>query len=147
MMRFAKREVFKTASVEALPLAIAIAAYGVSYGVLATQVNFNVLTAVLMSVLVFSGSAQLVAVAMLAGGAGIASVLLTVVLLNLRNLLYGAALAEGLAPAKNGRACSRSASQTNRLYWQAAVLKKSVRIHFILQLWQEFFIWLGFLHH
>ncbi|MCL1631661.1 AzlC family ABC transporter permease [Sporolactobacillus sp. CPB3-1] len=91
---------FKKACVEALPLAIAIAAYGMSYGVLATQVHFSVLTAVLMSVFVFSGSAQLVAVAMLAGGAGVLSVLLTVVLLNLRNLLYGAALAEGLAPAK-----------------------------------------------
>lgn len=98
-MRAVKSAVLKTASVEALPLAIAIAAYGVSYGVLATQVNFNVLTAALMSVLVFSGSAQLVAVAMLSGGAGLASVLVTVVLLNLRNLLYGAALAEGLAPA------------------------------------------------
>ncbi|WP_240697375.1 AzlC family ABC transporter permease [Sporolactobacillus sp. THM19-2] len=52
-----------------------------------------------MSLPVFSGSAQLVTVAMLAGGAGMASILLTTLLLNLRNLLYGAALAEGLAPA------------------------------------------------
>ncbi|MCO7175772.1 AzlC family ABC transporter permease [Sporolactobacillus kofuensis] len=95
-----RKATIRTACVEALPLAIAIAAYGLSYGVLATQVDFNALTAVLMSVLVFSGSAQLVAVAMLAGGAGLTSVLLTVVLLNLRNLLYGAALADGLGPAK-----------------------------------------------
>lgn len=93
-------DTFKTASLEALPLAIAIAAYGISFGVLATQVHFSVLTAVLMSVMVFSGSAQLITVAMLAGGAGFISILLTVVLLNLRNLLYGAALAEGFAPAK-----------------------------------------------
>jgi 4-azaleucine resistance transporter AzlC len=94
-----RKNTWKTAGVEALPLATAIAAYGVSYGVLATQVHFNLPTTVAMSVFVFSGSAQLVAVAMLAGGAGVASIVLTVVLLNLRNLLYGAALTEGLAPA------------------------------------------------
>ncbi|MCO7128293.1 AzlC family ABC transporter permease [Sporolactobacillus shoreicorticis] len=95
-----KKSTVKTACVEAFPLAIAIAAYGMSYGVLAMQVNFSLLTTVAMSVFVFSGSAQLVTVAMLAGGAGLTSVLLTVILLNLRNLLYGAALAEGIEPAK-----------------------------------------------
>lgn len=85
---------------EALPLAIAIAAYGLSYGVLASQANFSLMSAVAMSMLVFSGSVQMVTVAMLATGATFMSVLFTSILLNLRNLLYGAALAEGLAPAK-----------------------------------------------
>lgn len=88
---------------EALPLAIAIAAYGLSYGVLATQANFSLLGSLTLSMLVFSGSLQMVAVAMLTGGASLATVLFTSVLLNLRNLLYGAALAEGLAPAKKWR--------------------------------------------
>lgn len=94
----------KRACLEALPLAVAIAAYGLSYGVMAVQARFSLLTAVAMSVFVFSGSAQLVAVAMAAGGAGLISILLTVMLLNLRNLLYGAALAEGLAPAGKWKA-------------------------------------------
>lgn len=93
----------KTGFIEALPLAIAIAAYGLSYGVLATQVNLSLAGAVAMSLLVFSGSAQMVAVAMLTTGASLASVFFTSVLLNLRNMLYGAALAEGLAPAKKWR--------------------------------------------
>lgn len=90
----------KTGITEALPLAIAIATYGFSYGVLATQANFNLVSTVAMSLLVFSGSVQMVSVAMLATGTPISSVLFTSVLLNMRNLLYGAALAEGLAPAK-----------------------------------------------
>ncbi len=94
------KRTIKTAFTEALPLALAIGTYGISYGVLATQANFSLLSAVVMSILVFSGSIQLVAVAMLAGGATLASILFTSILLNLRNLLYGAALAEGLAPAK-----------------------------------------------
>lgn len=95
-----KKETIKTGFIEALPLAIAIASYGLSYGVLATQANFCLMGTVAMSMLVFSGSVQMVAVAMLAAGASLASVLITSILLNLRNLLYGAALAEGLAPAK-----------------------------------------------
>jgi 4-azaleucine resistance transporter AzlC len=98
-----KKQTIKTGFTEALPLAIAIAAYGLSYGVLATQANFNWVSAVVMSLLVFSGSVQLVTVAMLTAGANLTSVLFTSVLLNLRNLLYGAALAEGLAPAKRWR--------------------------------------------
>jgi predicted branched-subunit amino acid permease len=42
----------------------------------------------------------MVTVAMLMTGATLASVLFTSILLNLRNLLYGTALANGLAPAK-----------------------------------------------
>jgi 4-azaleucine resistance transporter AzlC len=98
-----KKQTIKTGFTESLPLAIAIAAYGLSYGVLATQANFNWVSAVVMSLLVFSGSVQLVTVAMLTAGANLTSVLFTSVLLNLRNLLYGAALAEGLAPAKRWR--------------------------------------------
>lgn len=93
----------KAGLVEALPLAIAIAAYGLSYGVLANQASFSLGETVAMSLLVFSGSVQMVAAAMLAAGGSLASVLVTSVLLNLRNLLYGAALAEGLAPAKKWR--------------------------------------------
>jgi len=98
-----KKNSIKAGVTEALPLAIAIAAYGLSYGVLAMQADFSVVSTVIMSLLVFSGSAQMVAVAMLTAGASLASVLFTSVLLNLRNLLYGAALAEGLTSAKRWR--------------------------------------------
>ena len=98
-----KKGTIKTGFMEALPLAIAIGAYGLSYGVLATQANFSLVSIVAMSLLVFSGSLQMVAVGMLAAGGSIVSVLITGVLLNLRNLLYGAALAEGIAPAKKWR--------------------------------------------
>ncbi|NGQ94205.1 branched-chain amino acid ABC transporter permease [Brevibacillus sp. SYP-B805] len=98
-----KKSAIKTGFTEALPLAVAIAAYGLSYGVLATQANISLMGAVAMSLLVFSGSVQMVTVAMLTAGANLTSILFTSVLLNLRNLLYGAALAEGLAPAKKWR--------------------------------------------
>ncbi len=96
---FTKQQTVRTALLEALPLALAIAAYGLSYGVLATQAHWSLWSTILMSLLVFSGSVQLVIVAMFISGAALPSMLITAVLLNLRNLLYGAALADNLAPA------------------------------------------------
>ncbi|MBO1001256.1 AzlC family ABC transporter permease [Pseudogracilibacillus auburnensis] len=90
----------KTALIEGFPLAIAIATYGLSYGILATQANLNLLSTVAMSIFVFSGSVQLVTIAMITSGATVASIFITACLLNVRNLLYGAALAEGLSPVK-----------------------------------------------
>lgn len=83
---------------EALPLSLAIGAYGLSYGVLAIQAHWSLWSTIAMSLLVFSGSVQLVVVAMFIAGATLPSMLVTAILLNLRNLLYGAALADNLAP-------------------------------------------------
>ncbi|MFT8873002.1 MAG: AzlC family ABC transporter permease [Sporolactobacillus sp.] len=88
--------VVRTALTEVTPLALAVATYGLSYGVLATQAGFTLPEIVGMSLFVFSGTVQLVTVAMISSGAGLISIVLTVLLLNLRNLLYGAALAGGL---------------------------------------------------
>ncbi len=98
-----RKRTIKTGFLDALPLAMAIGAYGLSYGVPANQANFSLLGIVTMSLLVFSGSLQMVVVGMLTAGASVVSVLITSVLLNLRNFLYGAALAEGLVPAKKWR--------------------------------------------
>ncbi|HWO78294.1 MAG TPA: AzlC family ABC transporter permease [Bacillus sp. (in: firmicutes)] len=95
-----KKESIKTGFTEAMPLALAIAGYGLSYGVLATQANFSLSATLAMSLFVFSGSVQMVTVAMVMTGTTLTSILFTVILLNLRNVLYGAALSEGLAPAK-----------------------------------------------
>lgn len=95
-----KINTIKAAFTEALPLAIAIGGYGLPFGVLATQADFTLVETMAMSAFVFSGSLQMVTVAMLMAGATLTSILFASVLLNLRNLLYGAALAEGLAPAK-----------------------------------------------
>ncbi|GAK09344.1 LOW QUALITY PROTEIN: hypothetical protein JCM19038_3174 [Geomicrobium sp. JCM 19038] len=82
---------FRYGIIIALPLALAIATYGVSYGVLAIGAGMSYFETILMSILVFSGSVQLVAVAMIASGAPFMNLVIATSLLNLRNLLYGAA--------------------------------------------------------
>jgi predicted branched-subunit amino acid permease len=89
---------FSAGSVLALP----VGAYGVAFGVLAAQASLAIAEAIAMSVFIYSGSAQLAVVnALTTGSAGLGAVVATVLLLNARYLLFGAALRPwlGAAPA------------------------------------------------
>lgn len=74
------------------PLAMGYIPVGVAYGVLASKCGLSVLNTVLMSVFVYAGSSQLVAVAMFAAGASPMSVVVATFIVNLRHMLMSAAL-------------------------------------------------------
>ena len=76
----------------ALPLAIGALVYGTTFGVLARGSGLTLSDALLMSVAIYSGTAQTATVGAITTGAGIFAIVTTVVLLNARYLLYGAAL-------------------------------------------------------
>lgn len=78
-------------------MAFGVGLYGVAFGIMAVQAKFTVAQATLMSALMFSGSAQLASVGVLA--AGVSSVLaaamtlfLTIVVMNARYFLFSASL-------------------------------------------------------
>jgi predicted branched-subunit amino acid permease len=82
---------------DSLPLAASVLVYGVVFGLLAKTAQISLAEAMLMSALVFSGSAQMVAVngmegASVPAGAAAFAVMTTILLLNARYLLYGAAM-------------------------------------------------------
>jgi predicted branched-subunit amino acid permease len=84
------------------PLAVGVLVYGMAFGLLAREVQISLSEALLMSGLVYSGSAQLVAVNAMGGGlvpqgAAALAVVGTIMLLNARYVLYGAALRPWLA--------------------------------------------------
>jgi 4-azaleucine resistance transporter AzlC len=81
----------------ALPIVLGFVPVGFAYGVLAVKCGISALNTVLMSVLVFAGSAQLIAVGLLAAGASPLSVVLTAFVVNLRHLLMSAAMAPWLS--------------------------------------------------
>lgn len=66
---------------------------GFAYGVLADKSGLSAVNTVLMSLLVFAGSSQFVALGMFAAGSGALSIILTTLVVNLRHLLMSAALA------------------------------------------------------
>ena len=87
----------KRGFMRALPLTPGGYVYGLAFGLLARQENLTLLESLLMSIFVYSGSAQLTAVSAMGqsgyvGIDAIASVAVAIFLLNARYLLYGAAL-------------------------------------------------------
>jgi 4-azaleucine resistance transporter AzlC len=78
---------------QTLPVILGYIPVGFAYGVLAQKSGISGLNTMLMSLLVFAGSAQLIAVGLLASGAGAATVILTTFMVNLRHLLMSASLA------------------------------------------------------
>lgn len=77
---------------QALPIVLGYLPVGFAYGVLAVKAGLSVANTGLMSVLVFAGSAQLIGVDMLGAGAPPVSVIATTLVVNLRHVLFSAAL-------------------------------------------------------
>jgi 4-azaleucine resistance transporter AzlC len=85
-----------SAARQVAPIVMGYLPVGAAYGVLAQQAGLSLLNTVLMSVLVYAGSAQLIAVAMFAAGLNPASIIATTFVVNLRHLLMSASLAPNL---------------------------------------------------
>ena len=77
---------------KALPVVLGYLPLGFAYGALASLAGISLPYIVLMSLLVFAGSGQFIAVNMYAAGAGSLSIIATVFLVNLRHLLMSASL-------------------------------------------------------
>lgn len=77
----------------AWPICIGYIPLGFAFGVLAQKGGLSVLDIAIMSVVVFAGSSQFIAVAMIAAGASPLSIVLTTFTVNLRHILMSSALA------------------------------------------------------
>jgi 4-azaleucine resistance transporter AzlC len=77
----------------ALPVVMGYLPIGFAYGVLAINAGLSVLETVAMSVIVYAGSAQLMAVSLFAAGINPFSIIATTFIVNLRHLLMSASLA------------------------------------------------------
>lgn len=96
-----------------LRLGIPFAAVGfvlsLSFGVLAVQAGFTILQAIVTSALVFAGSAQFTALAIVTGGGGIGAALTAATLMHSRFLAMGIALAPSLPGGPMRRAAEGQA--------------------------------------
>jgi 4-azaleucine resistance transporter AzlC len=77
---------------QTLPLAISTCVVGTVFGVLAKQAGLTLVESALMSALVFAGAAQFVALGLWLSPLPIATIVLTTFVVNLRHVLFGAAL-------------------------------------------------------
>lgn len=81
----------------ALPIVLGYVPIGFAYGVLAEKSGISEANTLLMSLIVFAGSAQFIAVGLFAAGTGPAAVILTTFVVNLRHMLMAASLAPYLS--------------------------------------------------
>ena len=77
---------------DATPIVMGYIPIAIVFGILASQVGIGLSGAAAMSVFVFAGSAQLIAVGMIGEGASIGTIVFTTFLVNLRHLLMSSAL-------------------------------------------------------
>ncbi|MGY8809985.1 MAG: AzlC family ABC transporter permease [Pseudomonadales bacterium] len=77
---------------DTLPMLLGALPFGIIFGTLAIASGLSMPATLLMSALVFAGSAQFIAVSLVASGAGLAVLLATTLIVNLRHMLYSASL-------------------------------------------------------
>ncbi|MEU3528062.1 AzlC family ABC transporter permease [Streptomyces sp. NPDC038707] len=87
----------------AIPLAIAVLGFAVSFGVVARAAGMGIMAPIAMSLTTFAGSAQFAAASVVGTGGGIAAAIVAAVLLNSRYLPIGISV----APVMKGSAVAR----------------------------------------
>jgi 4-azaleucine resistance transporter AzlC len=86
---------YLTGARRAVPLAIAVGAFGISFGVLARAAGFGVWAPLVFSAATFAGSAQFAVVSVLTANGGVAAAITAGVLLNVRYVPIGVSIATG----------------------------------------------------
>jgi 4-azaleucine resistance transporter AzlC len=99
------RESWRAGLRAGVPFAIAAAVLSLSFGVLAREVGLSAIGAIVMSAIVFAGSAQFAVVGILAQGGGVGAAVGAAAMMNSRFLPMGVAL----APSLPGRPLRRAA--------------------------------------
>lgn len=87
---------------DTLPMMLGAAPFGLIFGTLAAPSGLSPAGALGMSLIVFAGSSQFIALSLIAGKAGLAVIVLTTFVVNLRHALYSASLLPHVSRLKQG---------------------------------------------
>ncbi|MFC7094924.1 AzlC family ABC transporter permease [Jeongeupia naejangsanensis] len=77
---------------DTLAMVVGIVPFGLIFGTLASSAGLSPWAALAMSALVYAGSAQFIAITLLAAGVGLPVIIATTLVVNLRHLLYSATM-------------------------------------------------------
>ena len=87
-----------------MPFVLPTAAIGVSFGVLARSLDWGVVAPIIMSLIVYSGSAQFASTSVLASGGSVVAAVVAAALVNARFLMMGIASAPAITGGRLQRA-------------------------------------------
>lgn len=88
---------FRAGVVAIAPVLLGVLPFGLAAGVVTVEAGYGVTETVGHSTLIFAGASQIAAVSLLGDGAAVPVVVLTVLVINLRMLMYAASLSPHLA--------------------------------------------------
>ncbi|MBP3685196.1 MAG: AzlC family ABC transporter permease [Oscillospiraceae bacterium] len=89
-----KTNILRTAFLDTLPVMTGYVFLGFGFGILMQQNGFGLLWAGAMSLFIYAGSMQYVAVSLLTSGAGLLTAALTTFVVNARHLFYGISMVD-----------------------------------------------------
>lgn len=87
-----KRELYKSVIIKTLPVMAGYIVLGIGFGILLKVNGYGLVWALLMSALIYAGSAQYVGISLISGGASILTTALTILMVNARHLFYGVSM-------------------------------------------------------
>ena len=94
-----KKQAFKTVFLDTVPVLTGYLFLGAGFGILFSENGYGVLWALMMSIFVFAGSGQYLAVSLLASHASLFSAAVATLLVNARHLFYGISLIDAYRDA------------------------------------------------
>ena len=89
-----KKQIFRAALADTLPVMTGYVFLGFGFGILMHRSGFGVLWSAAMSLFIYAGSMQYVAVGLLTGGADLLTAAATTFLVNARHLFYGISMVD-----------------------------------------------------
>lgn len=88
------KKTIKMAFIKSLPVMAGYVVLGIGFGILLKQAGYGLFWSFLMSLTIYAGSMQYVAVSLLTSGASLITVALTTLMVNARHLFYGLSMIE-----------------------------------------------------
>lgn len=88
------KNTIKSAFIDTIPVLTGYLVLGFGFGIILKSAGYGILLAFIMSLFIYAGSMQYVAVGLLASGASLITVALTTLMVNARHLFYGISMLE-----------------------------------------------------
>lgn len=88
------RKVFKPALTATLPVMAGYLILGFGFGIIIKANGYSTVLAAVMSIFIYAGSMQYVAIGLMTGGASLITTALTTLMVNIRHLFYGVSMLE-----------------------------------------------------
>lgn len=88
------KQILKKSIIDTIPVMTGYLCLGFGFGILHHSAGYGILSAFIMSLTIFAGSMQYIAVGLLSSGASLITIAITTLLVNARHLFYGISMLE-----------------------------------------------------